>query len=55
MKVLINTDFIDAVTKKLRKAGTKVELSEDRIAAIREVNPDFITVIGGAETGNDPD
>ena len=54
MKVLINTDFIDAVTKKLRKAGTKVELTEERIAAIREVNPDFIAVIGTVETGNEP-
>lgn len=48
-KVMINVDFIDAETGKVRKAGTKVNLTEDRIAEIRAVNPELITVIGTVE------
>lgn len=48
-KVMVNIDFIDAGTGKVRKAGTKVNLTEDRIAEIRAVNPEIITVIGTVE------
>ena len=48
-KVMINVDFIDAETGKVRKAGTKVNLTEDRIAEIRAVNPELITVMGTVE------
>ena len=48
-KVMINIDFIDAETGKVRKAGTKVKLTEDRVAEIRAVNPELITVIGTVE------
>lgn len=48
-KVMINVDFIDAATGKVRKAGTKVNLTEDRIAEIRAVNPELITVMGTVE------
>ena len=48
-KVLINVDFIDAGTGKVRKAGTKANLSDDRIAEIRAVNPELITVMGTVE------
>lgn len=48
-KVIINTDFIDAETGKVRKAGSKVKLTEARVAEIRAVNPDLITVYGTVE------
>ena len=48
-KVLVNTDFIDAYTGKLRKAGSKVEMTDERIAEVKSVNPDFVTVIGVVE------
>ena len=48
-KVMINVDFIDAETSKVRKAGTKVNLTEERVAEIRGVNAELITVIGTVE------
>lgn len=48
-KVMINKDFIDAITGKVRKAGTKVKLTEDRVAEIRAVDPELITVMGTVE------
>lgn len=48
-KVMINIDFIDAHTGKRHKAGTKEKMSEERVAEIRAVNPDLITVIGSVE------
>ena len=45
-KVLINENFKDRYTGKMRVAGKKVEMTEDRIKEIKEVNPNFITVIG---------
>ena len=53
-KVMINIDFIDAETGKVRKAGTKVKLTEERVAEIRAVNPDLITVIGTVEEPKEP-
>ena len=34
-KVMINVDFIDAETGKRRKAGSKVQMTEARVEAIR--------------------
>ena len=48
-KVMINIDFIDAHTGKRHKAGNKEKMSEERVAEIRAVNPDLITVIGSEE------
>lgn len=48
-KVLINVEFIDRYTKKKYKAGKTAEMTEERVAEIKEVNPHFITVIGNAE------
>lgn len=48
-KVLVNFDFIDAYTGKLRKAGSKAEMTDERIAEIKSINPDFVTVIGVVE------
>lgn len=45
-KVLFNVDFIDRETGKMRKAGKTAEMSEERVAEIKEVNPNFITVLG---------
>lgn len=45
-KVIINENFKDRYTGKMRVAGKKVEMTEDRIKEIKEVNPYFITVIG---------
>lgn len=45
-KVLINTDFRDRYTGKMHKAGKTEKMSEERVAEVREVNPELITVIG---------
>lgn len=44
--VLVNVDFIDVYTGKLHKAGDKVEMTDERIAEVRGVNPEFVSVIG---------
>ena len=46
VKVLINRTFKDRETKKERKAGSIVEMSEVRIAEINAVDKRLITVIG---------
>ena len=48
-KVLINVSFKDRYTGKTRVAGKTAEMSEERVAEIKEVNPNFITVIGNVE------
>ncbi len=49
--VLINYDFKDAYSGKLYKAGDKVEMTDERIAEVKGVNPEFVTVIGIIEEG----
>lgn len=44
--VLVNVAFRDKYTKKMYVAGKTYEMSEERIAEIKEVNSNFITVIG---------
>lgn len=48
-KVIINVDFIDAHTGKVRKAGSKAQMTNERVEEIRAVNPDLITVYGSVE------
>ncbi len=48
-KVVVNVEFIDRYSKKKVKAGSKLKLTEERIAEINSVNPHFITVIGNVD------
>lgn len=45
-KVLINRDFKDRATKKMRTAGSIVEMSEERVEEILAVDKKLITVVG---------
>lgn len=47
--VLVNHDFKDAYSGELHKAGDKVEMTDERIAEVKGVNPDFVSVIGIVE------
>jgi len=47
--VLINVDFKDVYTGKLHRAGETAEMTDGRIAEIKAVSPDFVTVIGEVE------
>lgn len=49
-KVLINETFKDVYTGRMRTAGDTAEMTDERIKEIKEVNPNFVTVIGKAET-----
>lgn len=44
--VLVNVDFRDVYTGELHKAGTKCEMTDARIAEVKAVNPEFVSVIG---------
>lgn len=44
--VLINTDFRDVYTGKIHHAGEREEMTDERIAEIRAVNAEFVSVIG---------
>ena len=52
--VLINVDFKDVYTGKLHNAGDREEMTDMRIAEIKAVNPDFVTVIGAVGEDEDP-
>lgn len=55
-KVVVNVPFIDRYTGKLLKAdGKPVEMTEERIAEIKEVNPNFISVVGNVEEPKKPE
>lgn len=47
--VLINVDFKDAYTDELYEAGDREVMTDERIAEINAVNPEFVTVIGTVE------
>ena len=47
--VLINEALKDVYTKKIHTAGDTKEMTDERIAEIKAVNPDFVTVIGVVE------
>ncbi len=53
-KVLFNETFKDRYTGKLCVAGKLAEMSEDRIKEIKEVNPNFVSVIGVVEEPKAP-
>lgn len=44
--VLVNVDFRDVYTGELHEAGSKCEMTEARIAEVKAVNPEFVSVIG---------
>lgn len=44
--VLINQDFRDVYTGKVRRAGTREKMTAERVTEIKAVSPDFVTVIG---------
>lgn len=49
-KVVVNIPFKDRHTGKVLEPDGKVlEMTEDRVKEIKEVNPDFITVVGNVE------
>ena len=49
-KVVVNVPFIDRYTGELHKAdGKPIEMTEERVAEVKEVNPNFITVVGNVE------
>ena len=50
VKVVINQDFKDSKNGTLRKAGTTVELTEERVAEIKAVSPKLVTVLGAKQT-----
>ena len=47
--VLINVAFRDVYTGKIHAAGSKVEMTEERVAEIKAFNPEFVSVIGNVE------
>lgn len=44
--VLVNVDFKDAYTGEVHEAGSKCEMTEERIAEVKAVNPEFVSVVG---------
>lgn len=48
-KVLINVSFKDRYTGKMHTAGSTTEMTEERIKEVKEINPNFVTVIGTIE------
>ena len=49
-KVVVNVPFFDRYTGELHKAdGKPIEMTEERVAEVKEVNPHFITVVGNVE------
>lgn len=54
-KVLINVDFKDRYTGEMHKAGATEEMSEERVAEVKEVNPNFISVVGNVEEPKKPE
>ncbi len=47
--VLVNVDFIDAYTGQLHKAGERVEMTDERIAEVKAVIPEGVSVVGKVE------
>lgn len=55
-KVVVNVPFIDRYTCELHKAdGKSIEMTEERVAEVKEVNPNFITVVGNVEEPKKPE
>ena len=47
--VLVNVDFIDAYTGELHKAGDRVEMTDERIAEVKAVIPEGVSIVGKVE------
>ena len=47
--VMVNVDFIDAYTGKLHKAGDRLEMTDERIAEVKAVIPEGVSVCGKVE------
>lgn len=47
--VLVNVDFIDAYTGELHKAGSRVEMTDERIAEVKAVIPEGVSIVGKVE------
>lgn len=47
--VMVNIPFRDVYTGKVYKAGKKITMSQERIAEIKEINKDLVSVVGYAE------
>lgn len=48
-RVLVNTGFKDRYSGKMYGAGKIIKMDEERIAEVKEVNPNLITVLGNVE------
>ena len=46
--VLVNVTFRDKYTGEKYEAGKTYPMSEERVKEVKEVNPNFVTVIGEA-------
>ena len=53
--VLVNVDFKDVYTGKIHKAGSKEKMTDERIAEIKSVNPEFVSVIGAVKETKQPE
>ena len=47
--VLVNVDFIDAYTGEMHKAGDRVEMTDERIAEVKAVIPEGVSIVGKVE------
>lgn len=47
--VLVNVDFIDAYTGEPHKAGSRVEMTDERIAEVKAVIPEGVSIVGKVE------
>lgn len=47
-RVVVNVGFIDAYTGEKYKAGEVITLTEERIAEVREIDKNLISIVGNA-------
>lgn len=50
-EVLINVEFRDVYTGEVYTPGKTYPMTEERVKEIKEVNPNFVTVVGTAKKG----
>ncbi len=48
-RVMVNVAFKDAYTGELYKAGSEINLTEERVAEVKEIDKNMISVIGNVE------
>lgn len=53
-QVLVNVPFRDKYTGEMYAAGKAYPMTEDRVKEVKDVNPNFITVIGNAAVEEAP-